>query len=200
MNENKRVILVMASRLLGYPSEDFHILMKDMDELIDETINDETVKEELKNCYAPLGKVKSIDVQELYVETFDLKSKLGLYLTAHELGDSNKRGAALIKLQKMISQAGFERVGEELTDYIPMLLEFLALSPKTKEVERLEKRISVAINYMLEHIEKENPYAGILSMLMKYVFSPPTEEEMKQLEAGREEADLEELPYPIMYK
>ena len=200
MNEKKRVILVLASRLLGYPSDDFHILKKDMDGLIDETIYDELVKKELKNCYAPLGELNSTDVQELYVETFDLKSKLGLYLTAHELGDSNKRGAALIKLQKIINQSGFERVGEELTDYIPMLLEFLAVSPKKVEVERLEKRISVAINYMLEHIEKENPFAGILSMLMKYVFQAPTIEEMKQLEDGREEADLEELPYPIMYQ
>jgi nitrate reductase delta subunit len=35
---------------------------------------------------------------------------------------------------------------------------------------------------------------------MKHVFPTPTKEEIEQLELGREEADLEELPYPIMYQ
>ncbi|WP_068672611.1 nitrate reductase molybdenum cofactor assembly chaperone [Oceanobacillus sp. Castelsardo] len=200
MNQEKRVILVLASRLLGYPSEKFYKLSQEMDELIEETIEEKLLKEELKRAYAPLLLLDSTEIQELYVETFDLKSKLGLYLTAHELGDSNKRGAALIKLQKVINQAGFERVGEELADYIPMLLEFLTITPKNSEVERLNKRIAVAINFMKENIHPENPYGNIFNILMKYVFPTPTNEEMKQLEAGREEADLEELPYPIMYQ
>ncbi|MFD1848509.1 nitrate reductase molybdenum cofactor assembly chaperone [Oceanobacillus bengalensis] len=200
MNQEKRVILVMASRLLGYPTEDFGKISNEMNDLMDEAIEVESLKEELKKAYVPLSSLSSREIQELYVETFDLKSKLGLYLTAHELGDSTKRGAALIKLQKVINQSGFERVGEELVDYIPMLLEFLAVAPKKPEVERIEKRVSVAISYMLEHVDEANPYARILVMLMKHVFPTPSKEEIKQLESGREEADLEELPYPIMYQ
>lgn len=200
MNRQKKIILVVASKLLGYPSADVQKLIRDLDELIEDTIDEKQLKEELKAVYASLARLESIEIQELYVETFDLKSKLGLYLTAHELGDSNKRGAALIKLQKVISQSGFERVGEELVDYIPMLFEFLAVAPKKSEVERLYKRLSVAVSYMLENIDENNPYAKILDILMKYVFLTPTKQELKQLEAGREEADLEELPYPIMYQ
>lgn len=200
MNQEKRVILILASRLLGYPSENIQQMVKDFDELVEEALNEDTIQRELKNTYQHMKSLELTELQELYVETFDLKSKLGLYLTAHELGDSNKRGAALIKLQKLINQAGFERVGEELVDYIPMLLEFIAVSPKKPEVDRLQKRLAVAIHYLKENIENENPYVNILQTLMKYVFPTPTSEEMKQLEAGREEADLEELPYPIMYQ
>ncbi|WP_085992611.1 nitrate reductase molybdenum cofactor assembly chaperone [Oceanobacillus senegalensis] len=200
MKQEQRVVLVMASRLLGYPSEDFDKVKNDIKKLIEETIEETLLREELLHAYTPLTRLGSTEIQELYVETFDLKSRLGLYLTAHELGDSNKRGAALIKLQKVINQSGFERVGEELVDYIPMLLEFLAVAPNKPDTERLTKRVAVAITYMLENINKENPYAKILEMLVKHVFPTPTKEEMKQLEAGREKADLEELPYPIMYQ
>ncbi|RKQ30747.1 nitrate reductase molybdenum cofactor assembly chaperone [Oceanobacillus halophilus] len=200
MNQEKRVILMMASRLLGYPKENFKSLKADFDELIEEMIKDKKLKSELKNSYVPLYPLSTTELQELYVETFDLKSKVGLYLTAHELGDSNRRGAALIRLQRVINQLGFERIGEELVDYIPMLLEFLVVTPRTPDVERLERRIAAAISYMVEHIDQGNPYRGILSILVQHVFPTPTTEERKQLEAGREEADLEELPYPILYQ
>src|SRR5699024_7391279 len=122
MEQTRRVILVLASRLMGYPTNDFQQIAIELDELIENTIKEKSLRVELQSTYTPLRQLSNREVQELYVETFDLKSKLGLYLTAHELGDSNKRGAALIKLQKVISQSGFERVGEELVDYMPMIL------------------------------------------------------------------------------
>ncbi|QHS21450.1 nitrate reductase molybdenum cofactor assembly chaperone [Virgibacillus sp. MSP4-1] len=200
MIQEKQSILIIVSRLLGYPDESFTELKKDIESFIDESIESPELRENLKANCELLGQLPFKELQELYVETFDLKSKLGLYLTAHELGDSNRRGAALIKLQKIVNQAGFERVGEELADYIPMLLEFLAVTEETPETERLFHRLSVVISYMYDHIGDDNAYKGIFQMLVEHVFPAPSDEEKKQLEAGREEADLEELPYPIMYQ
>jgi len=53
---------------------------------------------------------------------------------------------------------------------------------------------------MTEKIDRENPYAQILEILKTYVFPVPSKEEIRLLELGREKADLEELPYPIMYQ
>src|SRR5690606_39737501 len=39
-----------------------------------------------------LGGLSLREVREAYVGAFDLKDRTGLYLTAHELGDSRKRG------------------------------------------------------------------------------------------------------------
>ncbi len=197
MNKKQKAILVMASRCLDYPTVELLNMKPDFQEIIENVFEGDN---EIKEAFLPLFRFTIREIQELYVETFDLKSKINLYLTAHELGDSNRRGAALVKLQKMINQAGFERNSEELVDYIPMLLEFLTVAPKHVELERLKRRLSVVLTYILENLNKNNPYAGIFKMLMKYVFTTPTAEEVKQLELGREEADLEELPYPIMYK
>lgn len=130
MNNEKRTILVISARLLDYPANGIKNLINDIEELVENLIAKTDVKEEIRQMYKPLSDFNDTEIQELYVETFDLKTKLGLYLTAHELGDSSRRGAALIKLQKIINQSGFERTGEELADYIPMLLEFWQSLPK----------------------------------------------------------------------
>ncbi|MBP1969919.1 nitrate reductase delta subunit [Virgibacillus natechei] len=198
--QEERAILVIASRLLGYPTAELVKDHQDINECVEENIETSELEIELVASYDPLFRLPSQEIQELYVATFDLKSKLGLYLTAHELGDSTKRGAALIKLQKIINQAGFEREGDELADYMPMLFEFLAVAPEAPNHDRLYRRLAVAIQRMLNNIDEGNPYAGILQVLMRYVFPEPTKEEVARLEFDREEADLEELPYPIMYQ
>src|SRR5690625_1124566 len=198
MNDEKRIMLIIASHVLGYPSNQFIEETEALEDLMVDDMNHSQMQEKLKKSYTPLFHLTTQERQELYVQTFDLKEKLGLYLTAHELGDSNKRGAALIKLQKMINLDGFERVDGELADYIPMLFEYLAVS--TEENERLYKRLAVAIQRILNHIDKDNPYHGIFHVLMEHVFPDPTTEEVEALEFNREEADLEEMPYPIMYQ
>lgn len=201
MNYEKSVILIIASRILTYPEESFASYEESMDELVAEEIQSDELKQRLKKSYKSLFRLPYLILRETYVSTFDLKSKLGLYLTAHELGDSSKRGAALIRLQNIISEAGFEREGDELADYMPMLFEFLAVAPsETEEHERLFRRLAVAVQRMLTNMEESNPYEYILNLLMDEVFPIPTKEEIKKLEFDREEADLEELPFPIMYQ
>ncbi|WP_096270208.1 nitrate reductase molybdenum cofactor assembly chaperone [Paucisalibacillus globulus] len=200
MSNDKQGILVIASRLLGYPSNLFMEEMKELISLAEEAFESDEVKKEFNEVYSSFKDKEIKEIQEMYVATFDLKAKTGMYLTAHELGDSNKRGAALIKLQKIINQAGFERVDEELVDYIPMLLEFLSIAPEIKEKERLEYRMAIALERIRKNLEEETPYAKIIRILMNRVFPNPSREEIEQLENNREEADLEELPYPIMYQ
>ena len=193
-------MLVVVARLLDYPSQFSKEDKKEIVDLVDEIIVSEQIKETIKNRYQPLMTLNSREIQELYVQTFDLKTSSNLYLTAYELGDSNMRGAALIRLQKLVNEAGFERDNRDLADYIPMLLEFLAVAPEAEVFERLHQRVGVAIHYMKERMDESNPYTQIVALLTEYVFAKPTEEQLKQLEDGREEADLEELPYPIMYQ
>lgn len=200
MDNEKRALFIVASRLLNYP-EQSPAEIKDIYECIEEEIHSNETQKEFKQACDVLFELSRIDRQELYVFTFDLKSKQCLYLTSHELGDSTKRGAALIKLQKIVNLNGFERELDELADYIPMLFEFLAVVPEVNPtIERLSQRLGVAIHRILEHIDRENPYAKVLEFLMSHVFEEPTAEQIAQLEYDREEADLEELPYPLMYQ
>lgn len=198
MKKQTKALLIIASRLLSYPEE--RVPKQEIQEIVFDTMQSKSLQQDMMDACQPLFRLPLGEIQQLYVQTFDLQANAGLYLTAHELGDSHKRGAALIKLQKMVNEAGFERVEGELADYIPMLFEFLTVSPDTKEKERLRKRLSAACYRIFKHIDADNPYYGILQVLMTYVFAKPSAAELRKLENGREEADLEELPYPIMYQ
>ncbi|WP_066255058.1 nitrate reductase molybdenum cofactor assembly chaperone [Neobacillus drentensis] len=200
MTNESSALLVIMSRILEYPNDEFFEERPIIEKFVNEQIHIEAQRMEILERIAPLFEMGQKKLQELYVETFDYKEKTSLYLTAHELGDSRKRGAALIKLQKLICEAGFEYEGKELADYIPMLLELLAVAPGEENIIRLTRRLSYAIHRLLNNLPGSNPYHNAIDLLMMFVFTAPEKEEIAFLENEREEADLDELPYPVMYR
>ncbi|MEJ1715085.1 hypothetical protein SMA37_26085, partial [Escherichia coli] len=89
----------------------------DLLQTIHDEIQQEDVKDRLLEALEPLYTLSLQALREAYVTTFDWTESTGLYLTAHELGDSRDRGAALILLQHIIADAGFELTDGELADY-----------------------------------------------------------------------------------
>jgi nitrate reductase molybdenum cofactor assembly chaperone NarJ/NarW len=201
MKQEEKVILLLVAKILDYPDEEFFEQHSDIEDFIRDDIPLLKTRRDIMKRLKPLYDIASLrELQELYVETFDYKEQTSLYLTAHELGDSRKRGNALIALQKLIYENGFEYLGKDLTDYIPMLLEFLAVTPSTEAVEKLSRRLAVAIQRILNHLPKDHPYYQATELLMRYVFKTPGAEEIAMLEKEREQADLDELPYPLLYR
>lgn len=200
MKDEKKAILVILSRLLDYPDQTFIDEQSSILSLIKEYLLSDDVQDEVLKRITPLYSMNLKDLQELYVETFDYKERTNLYLTAHELGDSRKRGVALIQLQKLICEVGYEYEGKELADYIPMLLELLAIAPEDEKFINLSRRVAYAINRLLDNLPSGNPYKNAVELLMMNVFEAPGLEEISSLEILREEADLDELPYPLMYR
>lgn len=200
ITEQERVVLVIASHLLSYPPESREELIQTIEGFTEEALEKGALKDDVQKACSRLFALPSKMLRELYVNTFDLKSKVGLYLTGHEFGDSPKRGAAIIKLQRTIEQAGYERVDDELADFIPMLLEFLVVAPEPSEHMRLYKRLAIALRRIEKNLDDVNPYSGIIRVLNRHVFQEPTEQEMADVENNREEADLEDLPFPLMYQ
>lgn len=193
-------LLIFVARFLDYPDEEFFKERADLESYVKNMVSSPAYVEEcLKRC-RPLFELEQKELQELYVDTFDYREKTGLYLTAQELGDSRKRGLALIQLQKLISELGFERVGEELADYIPMLLELLAVAPLHEQTDVLKRRLAYAIHRIVGQIPNSNPYHDVLELLMLRVFEKPKLEEIRELENQWEEADLGPLPYPMLYQ
>ncbi|WP_010677857.1 nitrate reductase molybdenum cofactor assembly chaperone [Bacillus timonensis] len=198
-NEAKAILMIM-SRILDYPDQTLYQGYPEIEEYVNKEIGSVNMRNEILERTAPLFKIPLLGLQELYVDTFDYKDKTGLYLTAHELGDSRKRGAALIKLQKLIVEGGFEYHGKEIMDYIPMLFELLAHAPEGENFERLYRRLAFAVDRIHKNLSSSNPYQRIVDILMMFVFEAPEAEEITLLENQREEADLEELPYPMLYQ
>ncbi|KYC61347.1 Respiratory nitrate reductase delta chain [Heyndrickxia coagulans] len=193
LNDCQKLMLLIASRMLAYPDKALFREKADILAAAKET------DRQLEQAVQALFCLPLPELQSLYVSTFDLQEKNGLYLTYHEFGDSPKRGAAFIRLQKMINEAGFERADGELADYMPMLFEFLAAASPNADTERLYKRLAYAVQRISGHLPETSLYAPLFSLLMDQVFEKPGKEEIEALEKQREKADLEDLPYPILY-
>lgn len=196
--EAKRIGLAVAAKLLGYPDDVYPQMLRETVEAVLE-VEDLALKNRLELVIQPLQSLPLRELREQYVWTFDWKEKTGLYLTAHELGDSRERGAALILLQHIIGDAGYAAAAGELADYMPLLYELLAMRPDHVHVRALELRLAVATKRVADHLPEDSPYRELFVYLMEEVFGEPSEEDIRRLEAKREQADLDELPYPILY-
>jgi len=200
MNDKERFLLAVVSRVISYPEDSFQ---EDLDELI-HTVMEEEIKNPVnEKLLAALQTVqdKSLrELRELYVNTFDLADATSLYLTAHELGDSRGRGAALILLQHIISDAGFDVASGELADYLPALYELVAVAPDNVHLKALRRRLAVTTNRIASRLEPtDNIYAPLFELLVDEVFGKPSAEDIQKLELSREEADLDDMPYPVLY-
>lgn len=63
-------------------------------------------------------------VQEEYVETFDLRRRCCLYLTYFRYGDTRKRGVALVDFVQAYKASGADLQAAELPDHLGVVLEF----------------------------------------------------------------------------
>jgi len=69
------------------------------------------------------------ELQQEYVETFDLQRRCGLYLSYYVDGDTRKRGMSLLRLKRMYEAAGLIKEEGELPDFLPLMLEFAEFAP-----------------------------------------------------------------------
>lgn len=215
MNEDNRLLLAVAARMIGYPSNSFHEEMREIENFAEEQLetgladsadtSDQmypSVQEALNAIGTTANKLKSLslrEAQEQYVATFDLKDRTGLYLTAHELGDSRRRGFAMLELQECIRNSGFQPIENELPDYVPLLYEWIAATPEHEQARKLIGRIGLVTERIRQNLPDHNPYRHVFEMLMNSVFEIPADEAMKELEQKREKPDMDPMPYPLMY-
>lgn len=118
-------IYKLLSVLLDYPDQEL------LDNLpaIRQAVADSTDMEEgeqtvLRQFLARLEAGDLTDIQADYVQTFDLTPEHSLHLTHHLFGEDKNRGPALIDLSEMYKEYGIEVAGNELPDYLPLILEF----------------------------------------------------------------------------
>ena len=148
-----------------------------------------------------------------YVATFDFSEARALYLTAHELGDSRRRGQALLDLRATLRAGGFEPLEDELPDYLPMLFEFLSAAPQVTETIELERRLSRVCEHIHGELAAEDPYRLVFAALRALLPSvEPTETTASGATAApanpprrprfplHERADTAELTYHLRYE
>ncbi len=68
-------------------------------------------------------------LQERYVDLFDRGRHFSLHLFEHVHGESRDRGQAMVDLASLYEKAGLLAAPNELPDYLPLFLEYLATRP-----------------------------------------------------------------------
>ncbi|ACQ81050.1 nitrate reductase molybdenum cofactor assembly chaperone [Beutenbergia cavernae DSM 12333] len=121
--ERRRTHLA-ASVLLEYPDARVRDAVPDVAAVV--ATLPEPVATRLARFLRVLEERPSAELEAAYVATFDLKRRCSMYLTYYATGDTRKRGTALVRFAEAYRAAGWERGGDELPDYLPMVLEFSA--------------------------------------------------------------------------
>jgi nitrate reductase delta subunit len=97
-----------------------------------------------------------------FTATFDLKRKCCPYLTYYAAGDTRRRGMALVRFVEAYRAAGWQTEADELPDYLPMVLEFSALSDSSIAQELLAAHRD-GIEVLRAALAKfESPYAHVV--------------------------------------
>jgi nitrate reductase delta subunit len=105
-------------------------------------------------------------LQRRYVETFDFDPRASLHLTWHLYGDRRQRGVELVRLKRRYADAGLELAEGELPDYLPVLLEFAALT-EPGQGRALLAELREPIELVRARLrERESPYALLLDAVI----------------------------------
>jgi nitrate reductase delta subunit len=155
----------LISCLLQYPDESMLEWLAAFKEVLNE-IGSTSIRNTYGRILSYFEQTPLIRLQEQYTETFDLKPSNCLNLTYHCWGDTEKRGPALAHLEEIYLMAGFERIGRELPDFLPLILEFISERPDiaTSEIIPL---YGTAVRALAERLSQAGyPYALLFEQLM----------------------------------
>lgn len=130
------LLFKLLSALLEYPDEE---LVRALPELMASLAEAPAVtaaeRKAIADFAAWLSDSDLTEAQARYVKTFDMTPEHALHLTHHLFGDDKNRGPALIDLSEYYKSYGLEIDGNELPDYLPLVLEFASL------LEEVEARV-----------------------------------------------------------
>jgi nitrate reductase molybdenum cofactor assembly chaperone NarJ/NarW len=196
-NSTRSAVYKLISYLLSYPGEPHYYegLPDARDWALELEACEET--EKLAKAAELLLLNSNDNLELLYSQTFDFSEARALYLTSHELGDSRNRGPALLELRKYFMDLGYIEEAYHLPDYLPALFELLAIVPDDVDTKPLRERMSVVCQHVHESLPADSPYRMVIEVAIRVL--PMTVMNEENPFPLREEADLDELPFPIFY-
>jgi nitrate reductase delta subunit len=161
--DNRRLQLKIISQLLQYPDGGFMKRLPDVQAVVEEL--PEALKEKIGGFISVIKSTSQIHLQETYTRAFYMSPKTTLNMAYHQWGNSDKRAMALAGLEQVYRQAGYERIGGELPDFLPLILEFLSINPDAEETEFFRQCLSGLEGLSARLRETDPVYAAILDTL-----------------------------------
>lgn len=156
----------LLSALLDYPDRELFDNLPEVRQALEacKDIN-HAERAALRKFLARLANADLTEIQADYVQTFDLTPQHSLHLTHHLFGDDKNRGPALIDLSELYKDHGVEVATNELPDYLPLILEFVAYQEDADAQEFLADAVKV-FAVLATNLEKANsPYAPLVRII-----------------------------------
>lgn len=172
----------ILSVLLGYPTENHVAAAPEMAAILR--------KEKLLKPYQIRGldpllnELASSDLYELqerYVLLFDRTRSLSLHLFEHVHGESRDRGQAMVDLLQVYQGAGLTIPSNELPDYLPLFLEFLATQPLGTALDLIGQPAHIFAGLAQRLRRRSSPYTAVFDILAKLAKADPKSAEVRQL-------------------
>ena len=159
--------LKLLAVLLSYPSEDMVASLPEIARRLgEEAALRSATQDALAGLLAELKREDLLDLQERYVAQFDAGRSTSLHLFEHVHGDSRDRGQAMVDLNALYRRSGFVLAVNELPDYLPALLEYLASRPAEEVHELIEDCAHILRAVGERLIAGGSPYAAVMAALL----------------------------------
>ncbi|MGH3472138.1 MAG: nitrate reductase molybdenum cofactor assembly chaperone [Nocardioidaceae bacterium] len=149
----------IASVLLQYPTAALFAGLDELDSAVGR-LHSRSSRESLRTFLAWLASTPPNSVAQHYVETFDLRRRCALYLTYYRYGDTRKRGMSMLTFKTAYRAAGFVPSDDDLPDYLPMVLDFAALTPAGEKLLRSHRADLELLRRALR--DASTPYADVV--------------------------------------
>ncbi len=122
---SKELARAIASQCLVYPEQSF--LDRNTELLSMTHALAPKLREPLAKFLSSAGQMPLNQLQQHYVEIFDMRRKCSLFLTSWTHGDTRNRGMALVYFIQIYKRCGLLLSPQELPDHLAVVLEFAAL-------------------------------------------------------------------------
>lgn len=150
------------SALLCYPEAELLEALPEFQAALNEWPELAPKRDVLQTFLDYLGQTPLLELQEYYVLNFDRNRHQALYLFEHVYGEDRDRGSAMVDLLEEYRRYGFELGDEELPDYLPAVLEFLAYMPSEDAQKMLGDAVHVIAHIAGKLHAAQSPYAALL--------------------------------------
>jgi nitrate reductase delta subunit len=164
----------VLSALLSYPSDELIAASGSFAATLDaENLMPKRERRALDALITELASGDLYDLQERYGLLFDRTRSLALHLFEHVHGESRDRGQAMVDLKALYEKAGLVVVANELPDYLPLFLEFLATQP-FKEAQDLVAQPAHILSALAERLRKRSSsYRAVFEALVAIAAAAP---------------------------
>jgi nitrate reductase molybdenum cofactor assembly chaperone NarJ/NarW len=114
-----------------------------------------------------------LDAQEAYVTTFDRGRRTSLNLFEHVHGESRDRGQAMVDLLRVYEEAGLQLAVNQLPDYLPVFLEYVAVLAPAAAEEHLNEVAPILADIGAGLARRGSPWCAALELLLAAAGASP---------------------------